>query len=151
MPAMLSRLACRGHFVCDQREWRGQAAVCRRLIGLSTEVWAAQDRPRLPSLIPEGHRPPADPAGIPCSGGRAMGSALIRPRPGLWPAHTREMRPGRLLTMFRGVRSVPGMSAETPGGPRAGEAARTHAFAALRQAILSGDIAPGQRLVEEEL
>lgn len=43
------------------------------------------------------------------------------------------------------------MSAETPGGPRAGEAARTHAFAALRQAILSGDVAPGQRLVEEEL
>ena len=43
------------------------------------------------------------------------------------------------------------MSAETAGGPRAGEAARTHAFAALRQAILSGDVAPGQRLVEEEL
>jgi DNA-binding GntR family transcriptional regulator len=43
------------------------------------------------------------------------------------------------------------MPAETPGGPQAGEAARTHAFAALRQAILSGDVAPGQRLVEEEL
>jgi len=43
------------------------------------------------------------------------------------------------------------MSAETPGGLRAGEAARTHALAALRQAILSGDVAPGQRLVEEEL
>src|SRR5919201_5939750 len=43
------------------------------------------------------------------------------------------------------------MAAGSPGGPRAGEAARTHAFAALRQAILSGDVAPGQRLVEEEL
>ncbi len=41
--------------------------------------------------------------------------------------------------------------AGTPGGPRAGEAARSHALAALRQAILSGDLAPGQRLVEEEL
>jgi DNA-binding GntR family transcriptional regulator len=53
--------------------------------------------------------------------------------------------------MLFGIRTVPGMSAETPGGLRAGEAARTHAFAALRQAILSGDVAPGQRLVEEEL
>ena len=38
-----------------------------------------------------------------------------------------------------------------PGGPKAGEPARTHALAALRRAILSGDVAPGQRLVEEEL
>src|SRR6202007_2447581 len=29
--------------------------------------------------------------------------------------------------------------------------ARTHALAALRRAILSGDVSPGQRLVEEEL
>jgi DNA-binding GntR family transcriptional regulator len=43
------------------------------------------------------------------------------------------------------------MPAATPGGPQAGEAARSHAFAVLRQAILSGDLAPGQRLVEEEL
>ena len=43
------------------------------------------------------------------------------------------------------------MSKPTPGGPRAGEPARAHALAALRQAILSGDVAPGQRLVEEEL
>jgi DNA-binding GntR family transcriptional regulator len=43
------------------------------------------------------------------------------------------------------------MPARTPGGPRAGEAARAHALTALRQAILSGDVAPGQRLVEEEL
>ena len=43
------------------------------------------------------------------------------------------------------------MGAGTPGGPQAGEAARSHAFAQLRQAILSGDLAPGQRLVEEEL
>jgi DNA-binding GntR family transcriptional regulator len=43
------------------------------------------------------------------------------------------------------------MTAETPDGPRVGEAARAHAFAALRQSILSGDVAPGQRLVEEEL
>jgi DNA-binding GntR family transcriptional regulator len=43
------------------------------------------------------------------------------------------------------------MAAGAPGGPRAGEEARVHAFAALRQAILSGDLAPGQRLVEEEL
>src|ERR1700734_542700 len=43
------------------------------------------------------------------------------------------------------------MAAGTPGAPRAGEAARAHALAALRQAILSGDVAPGQRLVEEEL
>ena len=43
------------------------------------------------------------------------------------------------------------MAAGTPGGPQAGEAARSHAFAQLRQAILSGDLAPGQRLVEEEL
>ena len=43
------------------------------------------------------------------------------------------------------------MAAGTPSGPRAGEAARSHALAQLRQAILSGDLAPGQRLVEEEL
>jgi DNA-binding GntR family transcriptional regulator len=43
------------------------------------------------------------------------------------------------------------MPAATPGGPQAGEAARSHAFATLRKAILSGDLAPGQRLVEEEL
>jgi DNA-binding GntR family transcriptional regulator len=35
--------------------------------------------------------------------------------------------------------------------PKSGEAARRHARDALRQAILSGDFAPGQRLVEEEL
>jgi DNA-binding GntR family transcriptional regulator len=43
------------------------------------------------------------------------------------------------------------MAAVTPERPRAGEAARAHALAALRKAILSGDFAPGQRLVEEEL
>src|ERR1700685_4399865 len=43
------------------------------------------------------------------------------------------------------------MPAATPGGPQAGEAARSHAFAAIRQAILSGDLAPGRRLVEEDL
>src|ERR1700739_2756665 len=43
------------------------------------------------------------------------------------------------------------MSRPTPGGPQAGEPARTHALAALRQAILNGDVAPGQRLVAEEL
>jgi len=43
------------------------------------------------------------------------------------------------------------MPRPTTGGPQAGEPARTHALAALRQAILSGDVAPGQRLVEEEL
>jgi len=42
-------------------------------------------------------------------------------------------------------------AAATPDGLRAGEGARIHAFGALRQAILSGDFAPGQRLVEEEL
>src|ERR1700761_1342630 len=43
------------------------------------------------------------------------------------------------------------MAAATPGGPRAGEAARAHAYTALRHSILNGDFAPGQRLVEEEL
>jgi DNA-binding GntR family transcriptional regulator len=43
------------------------------------------------------------------------------------------------------------MTAETPDAPRIGEAARAHALAALRHSILSGDLAPGQRLVEEEL
>ncbi|MGH3253374.1 MAG: GntR family transcriptional regulator [Trebonia sp.] len=43
------------------------------------------------------------------------------------------------------------MAAGTPGGPRAGEAARAHALSSLRQAMLSGDLTPGQRLVEEEL
>src|SRR5215469_670147 len=43
------------------------------------------------------------------------------------------------------------MSRATPGGPQTGGAAREHALAALRQSILSGDVAPGQRLVEEEL
>jgi DNA-binding GntR family transcriptional regulator len=43
------------------------------------------------------------------------------------------------------------MAAGTPGSPRAGEPARTHALGTIRQAILSGDMAPGQRLVEEEL
>src|SRR5215469_14151244 len=35
--------------------------------------------------------------------------------------------------------------------PQAGARARSHAHAELRQAILSGDYAPGQRLVEEDL
>jgi DNA-binding GntR family transcriptional regulator len=35
--------------------------------------------------------------------------------------------------------------------PAAGARARSHAHAQLRQAILSGDYAPGQRLVEEDL
>jgi DNA-binding GntR family transcriptional regulator len=43
------------------------------------------------------------------------------------------------------------MAAGTPEAPKAGEAARAHAFATIRQAILSGDVAPGQRLVEEDL
>jgi DNA-binding GntR family transcriptional regulator len=43
------------------------------------------------------------------------------------------------------------MAAGTPGRPRTGEGARAHALATLRQAILSGDFAPGRRLVEEEL
>ena len=43
------------------------------------------------------------------------------------------------------------MAAGTPSRPLAGEGARAHALATLRQAILSGDLAPGQRLVEEEL
>jgi DNA-binding GntR family transcriptional regulator len=43
------------------------------------------------------------------------------------------------------------MAAGTPDTPQTGEAARAHAFATLRQAILSGDLTPGQRLVEEEL
>jgi DNA-binding GntR family transcriptional regulator len=38
-----------------------------------------------------------------------------------------------------------------PGGPQAGAPARDHALAALKNAILIGDVAPGQRLVEEEL
>jgi DNA-binding GntR family transcriptional regulator len=33
----------------------------------------------------------------------------------------------------------------------AGEEGRQHAVARLRQAIVTGDMAPGQRLVEEEL
>src|SRR3984957_13350483 len=43
------------------------------------------------------------------------------------------------------------MAAGAGHGPRAGEAARAHALAALRQAILNGDFTPGQRLIEEEL
>jgi DNA-binding GntR family transcriptional regulator len=43
------------------------------------------------------------------------------------------------------------MAAGTPGGPRVGEAARAHAYTALRHSILNGDFSPGQRLVEEEL
>jgi DNA-binding GntR family transcriptional regulator len=43
------------------------------------------------------------------------------------------------------------MTAARPGAPRAGGAAREHALTALRQSILSGDMGPGQRLVEEEL
>lgn len=43
------------------------------------------------------------------------------------------------------------MAAGAGGEPRAGEAARAHALGSLRTAILSGDLIPGQRLVEEEL
>ena len=43
------------------------------------------------------------------------------------------------------------MAEGTPEGPQAGEVARAHAFGVLRQHILSGDLAPGKRLVEEEL
>jgi DNA-binding GntR family transcriptional regulator len=43
------------------------------------------------------------------------------------------------------------MTAGAPRAPRVGEAARAHALSVLRQSILSGDLTPGQRLVEEEL
>ena len=43
------------------------------------------------------------------------------------------------------------MTAGSEGAPLSGEAARAHAYAALRQSVLGGDLAPGQRLVEEEL
>ena len=43
------------------------------------------------------------------------------------------------------------MPAAEPSGPKVGEAARARAFATIRQAILSGDLAPGRRLVEEDL
>jgi DNA-binding GntR family transcriptional regulator len=42
-------------------------------------------------------------------------------------------------------------AAGRPRATRSGEAARAHALDALRHSILSGDVAPGQRLVEEEL
>jgi DNA-binding GntR family transcriptional regulator len=42
-------------------------------------------------------------------------------------------------------------AASRPRAARSGEAARAHALAVLRQSILSGDVAPGRRLVEEEL
>jgi DNA-binding GntR family transcriptional regulator len=42
-------------------------------------------------------------------------------------------------------------SAQSAGTLLAGEEGRQHAIARLRQAIVSGDMAPGQRLVEEEL
>lgn len=38
-----------------------------------------------------------------------------------------------------------------PGGLQAGEPARARALAALRRAIGTGDLAPGQRLIEEDL
>lgn len=41
--------------------------------------------------------------------------------------------------------------AELSRPPQAGEPARAHALSALRQAILAGDLVPGQRLIEEEL
>ncbi len=43
------------------------------------------------------------------------------------------------------------MTAGTSGAPLSGEAARAHAYSTLRQSVLGGDLAPGQRLVEEEL
>jgi 4-hydroxy-4-methyl-2-oxoglutarate aldolase len=43
------------------------------------------------------------------------------------------------------------MPAAAPSEPKVGEAARARAFAAIRQAILSGELAPGRRLVEEDL
>ena len=39
----------------------------------------------------------------------------------------------------------------THTGPLAGEPGRSHAYHRIRQAVLAGDMAPGQRLVEEEL
>ena len=56
-----------------------------------------------------------------------------------------------LLTICGDIRSVRDMPAAAPGGPKVGEAARARAFATIRQAILSGDLAPGRRLVEEDL
>jgi DNA-binding GntR family transcriptional regulator len=44
-----------------------------------------------------------------------------------------------------------GAAGQAERAPQSGEPARRHARDALRQAILSGDFAPGQRLVEEEL
>src|ERR1700758_1726567 len=43
------------------------------------------------------------------------------------------------------------MPAAAPSGAKVGEAARARAFATIRHAILSGDLAPGRRLVEEDL
>jgi DNA-binding GntR family transcriptional regulator len=40
---------------------------------------------------------------------------------------------------------------DDPAEPLAGEPGRQHAYSQLRRAILAGDMAPGQRLVEEEL
>src|SRR6266566_2773561 len=50
---------------------------------------------------------------------------------------------------IKSIRAVPADPAQR--APRSGEPARRHARDALRQAILGGDFAPGQRLVEEEL
>ena len=47
--------------------------------------------------------------------------------------------------------AVLGPPGPQPGELQAGEPARAYALDALRQAILGGDLAPGQRLIEEEL
>jgi DNA-binding GntR family transcriptional regulator len=50
-----------------------------------------------------------------------------------------------------GAGSAAGPAAASMGTLLAGEEGRQHAVARLRQAIVTGDMAPGQRLVEEEL
>jgi DNA-binding GntR family transcriptional regulator len=55
----------------------------------------------------------------------------------------------RLLTILSQIPTLDSMNA--PGEPLSGEPGRQLACDQLRRAILAGDMAPGQRLVEEEL
>ncbi len=87
--------------------------------------------------------------GLPCHAGHGP-MAATADASSLF-ADCQQSPPGGLLTICGDIRSVRDMPAAPPGGPKVGEAARAHAFAAIRQAILSGDLAPGRRLVEEDL
>jgi DNA-binding GntR family transcriptional regulator len=119
-------------------------------LNIRTSGKAFATRPGLAELAGRGRFPPSlrGDGAAPLTPGRGLGADTKSGRHWSCIVNNADRQ---LLTIWIEVRSVRGMAAGESGGLQAGEAARVHAFGMLRQAILSGDFAPGQRLIEEEL